>query len=422
VALVAALATALLAVPAIHAWRSGGWPWRFSDDVSRLADPAEASRGVAYFNMKCFLLPGMKPTDIDSSCYQAPTNGRPNILLLGDSTVFHYSHGLAARLRSQANIQAYANSGCPILPGYGNNPECLFNSDYFYQQILPRNHYDIVLISAARDVPGLKSGLPAAVQVLERSGARVVLLGPTPQFADKVSNLIALHGTTAGLGEYLRGRLLQGCDGELGLDALVAPGRFFSVNRIMCLPTGVRYEVDGAPMYVDHIHFGTRGSAFMAERLIDFFNANLDTHFRAESLGLAAAPAATTTPADAPTAAMAATVLADLQALRAALENYRRDHGEYPRSRGFDGLYSNFGAASPTWIDGLAPKYIAALPRDPRRTNDPLRQYLYRSDGKDYKLMAHGTCEPFDATHPEMVDPKRKCFAVGFWTAGAAGW
>jgi peptidoglycan/LPS O-acetylase OafA/YrhL len=430
VVLVAALATTVLAVPAIHAWRSGGWSWRFSDDISRLVDPAEAVRGVAFFDMHCFLLPRMKPTDLAPSCYQAPTTGRPNILLLGDSVVFHYSHGLAARLRHQANIQAYANSRCPILPGYGNarNPECRRNSDFFYQQVLPRNHYDIVLISAKDDLQGLKSGMASAVQVLERSGARVVLVGQTPVFTDKVPNLIALHGTTAGLGGYLRSRLKQGCEGELGLDALVAPERFFSVNRIMCLPTGIRYETDGAPMYVDHIHFGTRGSAFMAEKLIDFMNANLATHFTVEPLDAAAAapapaPKAPPTVPSGPSAeAMARSVLADLQALRAALEDYRRDHGEYPRSRGFDGLYSNFGAASPAWIGGLAPKYIAALPRDPRKTSDPLRQYLYRSDGKDYKLLAHGTCKPFDATHPEMVDPRRKCFAVGFWTAGAAGW
>jgi type II secretory pathway pseudopilin PulG len=263
-------------------------------------------------------------------------------------------------------------------------------------------------------------------------------LGQPPTFTDKVPNLIALHGTTAGLGEYLARHAWEGCVGESGLDKLVPADRYFSVQKVLCLPVGIRYQdEDGAPIFVDQIHFGSRGSAFMARRLAEFMNASLGTHFIARPLpAIAFARAAPATrPAPAVAAAVTANplpppmdqagtraVLADLQSLQAALAAYRHDHGEYPRSVGFDGLHTAWGRASPDWIRGLVPRYLPRLPRDPRYSSDPHFQYLYRSDGTDYKLIAHGNCEPFNVSHPRMIDPNRSCFAVGFWTAGAQGW
>ena len=116
--------------------------------------------------------------------------------------------------------------------------------------------------------------------------------------------------------------------------------------------------------------------------------------------------------------------LADLGILRRALESYRADHGAYPVSQGFAGLYSSFGASGPDWIKGLVPGYLAQLPRDPRLNDDPANQYLYASDGKDFKLLAHHPedCPDVRQERPELVDPVRGCFAYGFWTEGAKAW
>jgi hypothetical protein len=76
----------------------------------------------------------------------------------------------------------------------------------------------------------------------------------------------------------------------------------------------------------------------------------------------------------------------------------------------------------PTGSTGSRRSTSPALPRDPRLSTDPLFQYLYRSDGTDYKLISHGTCEPFNVSHRWMIDPKRNCFAIGIWTPGAKAW
>jgi hypothetical protein len=116
--------------------------------------------------------------------------------------------------------------------------------------------------------------------------------------------------------------------------------------------------------------------------------------------------------------------LFDLNRLREALEAFRRDQGRYPHSKGFDGLHTNWGESGPNWIAGLAPRYIETLPRDPRDNDDPANQYLYASDGTDYKLIVHHPedCETLRREHPDMVDPARGCGAYGYWTPGASTW
>jgi len=114
----------------------------------------------------------------------------------------------------------------------------------------------------------------------------------------------------------------------------------------------------------------------------------------------------------------------NLDRIKNALESYYNSHGNYPISEGFDGYFSRYGKSSPDWISGLAPNFINSLPRDPRKNNDPSNQYLYASDGRDYKLIAH---HPDDGDKvkqlfPTMIDPVRGILAYGYWTPNATSW
>jgi len=115
---------------------------------------------------------------------------------------------------------------------------------------------------------------------------------------------------------------------------------------------------------------------------------------------------------------------ADLDQIRDALRQFFKDHGSYPKSVGWEGRYSDWGRSGEDWIPKLTPGYISVLPRDPRHSNKGTEQYLYLSDGRDYKLIAHGPEDfsRFSILHPEMVDPVRTTFAYGYWTPGAEQW
>jgi hypothetical protein len=114
----------------------------------------------------------------------------------------------------------------------------------------------------------------------------------------------------------------------------------------------------------------------------------------------------------------------DFQILAGALERYKADTGHYPVSTGFSGLASTYGYSGPDWIPGLAPGYLPSLPSDPRRSDNPTRQYYYKSDGQDYKLIAHHVEDcPKARNDPAVhVDPVRDCYAYGHWTRNAATW
>lgn len=105
--------------------------------------------------------------------------------------------------------------------------------------------------------------------------------------------------------------------------------------------------------------------------------------------------------------------MADFKQLQVALEFYFNDNRAYPVASGYWGTCS-FGGNRDTvgsngWIPNLAPDYISVLPTDPRPIGSD-GCYLYRSDGKDYKVVARKTsefleCPPIPESHP-FYDPK----------------
>lgn len=118
---------------------------------------------------------------------------------------------------------------------------------------------------------------------------------------------------------------------------------------------------------------------------------------------------------------------ADLKTLQTALELYYTKNASYPSTGGnwvgeppvFGGRCYIDGCSPGPYIVGLAPTFLQALPSDPTRrassnaggcTNSHAG-YLYKSDGNNYKAMAHCTPENpvlssdsfYDSTYPYPV-------------------
>ncbi len=115
----------------------------------------------------------------------------------------------------------------------------------------------------------------------------------------------------------------------------------------------------------------------------------------------------------------------DLLIINDSLQRYHQANGSYPVSDRAQGFASNWGASlGDIWIPGLD---LQPLPRDPARSSaGDGPQYLYISDGTDYKLIAHSTgdCGPEAVTQSIQIDPRRqndeRCWAYGVWSAGGA--
>lgn len=123
----------------------------------------------------------------------------------------------------------------------------------------------------------------------------------------------------------------------------------------------------------------------------------------------------------------------DLTVISDALKSFRKNTGRYPTTPAGDwvGLHNAWGRSQEDWIEGLVPEYLAALPRDPRRDANGSHQYLYRSDGLDFKVLTfypEDDCAYVKRHRPELLDPIRggsgqyQCHAYGFWSSGGARW
>lgn len=125
----------------------------------------------------------------------------------------------------------------------------------------------------------------------------------------------------------------------------------------------------------------------------------------------------------------------DLKQLQTYLELYKDQNGAYP-STGGQWFSSESGdvvgnnSSGGGWIPNLAPGYIGALPRDPlggpskiSLCSGWLSSYLYRSDGSDYKILAHCSPEvlPISNSDP-FYDSIRPTHAFTVCTPGGCGW
>ncbi len=114
---------------------------------------------------------------------------------------------------------------------------------------------------------------------------------------------------------------------------------------------------------------------------------------------------------------------ADIKNIKKALDKFHKKNGYYPKSSGWDGLCSKWGKSTPEYIKGLAPNFMESLPFDPRNSEVCRKNYLYKSDGKNYKFIVH-SAPKFDLSRVEkiLIDPKRTLWAYGIWTKEAKNW
>lgn len=120
----------------------------------------------------------------------------------------------------------------------------------------------------------------------------------------------------------------------------------------------------------------------------------------------------------------------DLHQVAVSLESYFNEHNNtYPSTNGaWWGTCSDYGLHDVTgsngWVPNLAPTDMPVLPKEPLQTAT-FACYLYRSDGHDYKLLAHQTVEygcPLQQTSAfyDPIRPGQCTYQIS--TPGGAGW
>lgn len=118
---------------------------------------------------------------------------------------------------------------------------------------------------------------------------------------------------------------------------------------------------------------------------------------------------------------------ADLVSIKTALELYYNQNGSYPTTNGSWSSQDGTGGTTnngTNWIPGLASTYIQKLPQDPlypTPSNNAVcigggwhSEYLYDSNGANYKLLAHCPASsnvPATKATDDYYDPVRTTWA-----------
>jgi peptidoglycan/LPS O-acetylase OafA/YrhL len=225
---------------------------------------------------------------LDESCLRL-VGGKTNVLLWGDSLAAHYYHGLAAGIDPQeVNILQATQPAC--MPTFNfaaqGTAEC-HDFDAQMQAFLRDHKPDLAVLSAdwleyARPprFAGMIDDLRIVIASLTAAGTRVVLLGPSVQFKDRLPSML--------LRAHLRGVVPKADDVVLpdifALDAMMrqalpAGDRFsyVSVLDAVCPERQCPVTIDnGVPLSWDHAHLTAEGSVYVMERLVP--SLGLATH------------------------------------------------------------------------------------------------------------------------------------------------
>jgi prepilin-type N-terminal cleavage/methylation domain-containing protein len=122
------------------------------------------------------------------------------------------------------------------------------------------------------------------------------------------------------------------------------------------------------------------------------------------------------------TRAKTAKSIAQLRSVNDAVQAYYAQTGSYPVSSGWQGYCSYWGAdLGDNWIPELAAAGIGTgiLPTDPRNGGgcfSDTSQYIYVSNGTDFKLISHSP-ESLSGVPSDIIDPLRPTWAFGFWSS-----
>lgn len=129
--------------------------------------------------------------------------------------------------------------------------------------------------------------------------------------------------------------------------------------------------------------------------------------------------------------------LSDLNQINLSLQRYNaQNYGKWPSTSGVWYSTHTCAAVSATatttgYVPALIPTFIAQLPLDPDKatncTSGPV--YMYKSDGRNYKLIVYNDSKDTDVLlqkNKNMVDPMRVSTSstpsFGVWSPGGAGY
>lgn len=259
-----AVTVGLVAVAVILTMNSG-WPQRLSPRAQQIEANIDYPLDSVFRSGTCFIHHRSQSFD-EQECLLAD-DGRPRVLVLGDSHAAHLVPGLTADFPGSAISQVTA-AGCrPVIEQPpGKYPYCRALTEWAFHTYLSANPPDLIIL-AGRWEEGDLPRLVDTLEALKARGHEVLLVGPAAEWKQFVPRLLAIaHERESG--SALPDRMLDkerlSLDRRLAQFAVLSGTDYASIHAIQCDPNCLYFAPSGAPAVVDNSHFTREASGLFA--------------------------------------------------------------------------------------------------------------------------------------------------------------
>ncbi|MBD0416495.1 acyltransferase family protein [Oryzicola mucosus] len=234
--------------------------------------PAEARSFEQFRNHKvsdtvdqsCFII-ARTAHDYDAKKCILQDDGRTRVLVLGDSHAAHFVSSLRRNFPETA-FSVATTSGCKPFAGGYNDDRCGRMRKMVFEDILPREHFDAVIISARWGK--LKSErITKTIKALKKRADRVIVFGSSLEYGHELPLLLAKSAITGRkeLLEFHNLELIR--KREQNLLKSLEGAEFVSMISEQCKEACTALTRDGAPMMFDGTHFTEEGADMIVRGL-----------------------------------------------------------------------------------------------------------------------------------------------------------
>ncbi|WP_158094078.1 acyltransferase family protein [Erythrobacter tepidarius] len=266
-ALISGGVAAVLAASAAMLLASGGWPGRFSQRSNDLARALDYPIDQVFRTGSCFI--HHKSQQLDEAACLLPDDGRPRVLVLGDSHAAMLVPGLQAAFPGSA-VSQLTVAGCR--PVTGARAERYFFCHRLiedaYKRRIAAGNYDLLVLAGYWEEGDL-APLEASLALLAERKQAVLLVGPFPAFEKFVPRLLAIgaaRGNPRIADAFLKpDRALL--DQRMAALAARYAAHYFSPLRQLCDPQCRYLGAHGDPLIIDDAHLTAEGSRLVAEAM-----------------------------------------------------------------------------------------------------------------------------------------------------------
>lgn len=246
---------------------SGGWPGRFDARVRALAGALDYPIDPVFRSGQCFI--HHRSQRLDEAACLLPSDGRRQVLVLGDSHAAMLVPGLKAAFPDSAISQITAGGCRPVT---GARAERYFFChrliDEAYARSIVPGRYDLVVLGGYWEEGDL-SALDASLARLAERGQKALVVGPFPAFEKFVPRLLAL-GAARGDPRLPDGFLKpdrRALDQAMARIARRRGAAYFSPLDALCAPRCRYLGERGYPLIIDDAHLTAEGSRIVAEAI-----------------------------------------------------------------------------------------------------------------------------------------------------------